>query len=62
MGDNTDMEGVLTHTINEEMLQLMEGTEDSLTEDSPMVVVNNTTMLQQWDETSMRVGLHPVCA
>jgi lysophospholipid acyltransferase (LPLAT)-like uncharacterized protein len=55
---NTDMEGVQTHTISAEVLQLRRK-EDMA--DSLMAAVNNTIMLQQWDETSMLVGLHQVC-
>ena len=53
----TDMEDVQTHMINEEVLQ-RDHKQDMA--DSPTAVVNNT-MLQQWDETSLRVGLHLVC-
>lgn len=52
------MEGVKTLTTNEEVLQLHHK-EDMV--DSLMADVNNT-MLQQWAETSLLVGLHQVCA
>ena len=57
-GYNTDMEGVQTLSINEEMLQphRKEDMVDSLMADSPMAVVNNTT-LRQWEEMILRVGL-----
>jgi hypothetical protein len=56
LGPNVDMEGVQTHTINEEVVH-KEAREDTVLLQHTEEVVNNT-MLLRWDEMILRVRRH----